>query len=82
VVRYEWPCPGNLLHMDVKKLGRFQAPGHAVTGGRTRRSPGAGWDYVHSIIDDCSRLAYSEIHDDETAARSTGFWGRESSASG
>ena len=73
VVRYEWPCPGNLLHMDVKKFGRFQAPGHALTADRTRRSPGAGWEYVHSIIDDCSRLAYSEIHKDETAATVTAF---------
>ncbi len=73
VVRYEWPCPGNLLHMDVKKLGRFHAPGHALTKDRTRRSPGAGWEYVHSIIDDCSRLAYSEIHDDETAVTVTAF---------
>jgi transposase InsO family protein len=67
VVRYEWPCPGNLLHMDVKKLGRFEAPGHAVTGDRRRRSRRVGWEYVHSIVDDCSRLAYAEIHDDERA---------------
>ena len=73
VVRYEWPCPGQLLHMDVKKLGRFEAPGHALTGDRSRRSRGAGWEYVHSIVDDCSRLAYSEIHDDETAATVTAF---------
>ena len=73
VVRYEWPCPGNLLHMDVKKLGRFETPGHALTADRTRRSRGAGWDYVHSIVDDCSRLAYSEIHPDERAATVTAF---------
>ena len=73
VVRYEWPCPRKLLHMDVKKFGRFHAPGHALTTNRTKRSPGAGWEYVHSIIDDCSRLAYSEIHDDETAATVTAF---------
>ncbi len=73
VVRYEWPCPGDLLHMDVKKLGRFELPGHAVTADRTRRSRGAGWEYVHSIVDDCSRLAYSEIHPDETAATVTAF---------
>ena len=73
VVRYEWPCPGNLLHMDVKKLGRFEAPGHALTADRTRRSRGAGWEYVHSIVDDCSRLAYSEIHDDERAPTVTAF---------
>jgi len=67
VIRYEWPCPGNLLHMDVKKLGRFEAPGHALTGDRRKRSRRAGWEYVHSIVDDCSRLAYAEIHDDERA---------------
>lgn len=73
VVRYEWPCPGNLLHMDVKKLVRFQVPGHALTGERTKLSRGAGWEYVHSIIDDCSRPAYSEIHQDETAVTVTAF---------
>ncbi|MGH2979574.1 MAG: IS481 family transposase [Solirubrobacterales bacterium] len=73
VVRYEWPCPGNLLHVDVKKFGRFLEPGHAVTGDRRRRSRRVGWDYVHSIVDDCSRLAYSEVHDDERAETVTGF---------
>jgi transposase InsO family protein len=73
VVRYEWPCPGNLLHMDVKRLGRFEAPGHALTGDHSRRSRGAGWEYVHSIVDDCSRLAYSEIHPDERAPTVTAF---------
>jgi transposase InsO family protein len=67
VVRYEWPCPGNLLHMDLKKLGRFDSPGHALTGDRRRRSRRVGWEYVHSILDDCSRLAYAEIHEDERA---------------
>ena len=73
VVRYLWPCPGQLLHMDTKKLGKFERPGHAVTGDRRRRSRRVGWEYVHSIVDDCSRLAYSEIHDDETAATVTAF---------
>ena len=73
VVRYEWPCPGNLLHMDVKRFGCFEAPGHALTADRSRRSRGAGWEYVHSIVDDCSRLAYSEIHADERAATVSGF---------
>src|SRR4051812_19492685 len=73
VVRYLWPCPGQLLHMDTKKLGRFEQPGHAVTGDRRQRSRRVGWEYVHSIIDDCSRLAYSEIHDDETAVTVTAF---------
>jgi transposase InsO family protein len=73
VIRYEWPCPGNLLHMDVKKLGRFEEPGHALTGDRRKRSRRVGWEYVHSIVDDCSRLAYAEIHDDERAATVTDF---------
>jgi transposase InsO family protein len=73
VVRYLWPCPGQLLHMDTKRLGRFQRPGHAVTGDRARRSRRVGWEYVHSIVDDCSRLAYSEICDDETAITVTAF---------
>jgi transposase InsO family protein len=73
VIRYEWPCPGNLLHMDVKKLGRFDSPGHALTGDRGRRSRRVGWEYVHSIVDDCSRLAYAEIHEDERAGTVAGF---------
>ena len=73
IVRYQWPCPGQLLHMDTKKLGKFEQPGHKLTGDRTRRSRRVGWEYVHSIVDDCSRLAYSEIHDDETAATVTAF---------
>jgi transposase InsO family protein len=71
VVRYEWPCPGNLLHVDTKRHARFVEPGHAVTGTRTRGSRGAGWEYVHTIVDDCSRLAYAEVHDDERAATVT-----------
>jgi len=73
VVRYEWNCPGQLLHMDVKKFGKFEEPGHKMTGDRTKRSRRVGWQYVHSIVDDCSRLAYSEIHDDEKAATVTAF---------
>ena len=73
IVRYEWPCPGQLLHMDVKRFGKFTEPGHAVTGDRARRSRRVGWEYCHSIVDDCSRLAYSELHEDERAATVTGF---------
>jgi transposase InsO family protein len=73
VVRYEWPCPGQLLHMDTKRFGRFETPGHAITGDRRQRSRRVGWEFVHSIIDDCSRLAYSEIHDDEKAVTVTAF---------
>ena len=73
VQRYEWPCPGQLLHMDTKRHARFEIPGHAVTGDRTRNSAGAGWEYVHVIVDDCSRLAYAEVHDDERAATVAAF---------
>ncbi|HEX3317801.1 MAG TPA: hypothetical protein VHR88_07270 [Solirubrobacteraceae bacterium] len=59
--------------MDVKKLGRFELAGHALTADRSRRSRGAGWEHVHAIVDDCSRLAYAEIHSDERAATVTAF---------
>jgi hypothetical protein len=49
VIRYEWPCPGQLLHQDVKKFGKFTEPGHRITGDRTQRSRRIGWEYVHSI---------------------------------
>jgi transposase len=76
VVRYEWPCPGQLLHVDVKKFGRFSAPGHAVTGDRTKRSRRVGWDYAHSLVDDCSRLAYTELLADERGESVTAFMRR------
>ena len=77
VRRFEWPCPGDLLQMDTKRLARFTRPGHKVTGDRTRtsaeRRAGVGWEFCHSIIDDHSRLAYTEIHLDEQAATVTAF---------
>ena len=62
--RYEWSRPGALLHMDVKRLGRFREPGHRVLGRARKhgRSRGAGWDYLHVVVDDHSRLAYVELH--------------------
>src|SRR5881398_1343036 len=78
--RYEWPCPGDLLHMDVCSYARFLRPGHRVTGDRSQRSrrwmrveTRVGYDYAHAIVDDHSRLAYVELHDDEKAATVTGF---------
>lgn len=67
IQRYEYDAPGGLLHLDIKRLGRFRRPGHRVTGDRTQDSPGAGWEYVHVAIDDHSRIAFSAIHPDETA---------------
>ena len=75
-MRYEWPCPGQLLHVDIKKFGRFSAPGHALTGDRSKRSRRAGWDYAHSLVDDCSRLAYTELLQDERAESVTAFMRR------
>lgn len=59
--RYERRHAGDLLHLDIKKLGRFRQPGHRVTGDRAQVSRGAGWEFVHVAIDDFSRLAYVEI---------------------
>ncbi|MFN2349869.1 MAG: IS481 family transposase [Thioalkalivibrio sp.] len=64
--RYEHQAPGDLLHLDIKKLGRFRRPGHRVTGNRRQDSPRAGWEYVHVAIDDHSRVAFSTIQPDET----------------
>jgi transposase InsO family protein len=75
--RYEWPCPGDLLHMDTKRYARFLRPGHAVTGVRDRtaaeKRAGWGYEYAHSIVDDHSRIAYSELHPDQRAATVTAF---------
>lgn len=72
--RYCRRHPGELIHVDVKKLGRFDKPGHRVTG----RQPGvstyrAGWEFCHVAIDDTSRLAYVEILDDERGPTCVGF---------
>ena len=63
-------APGEILHIDIKKLGKFNRIGHRITGERTGQSNtrGVGWEYVHLAIDDHSRLAYSEILPDETRA--------------
>ncbi|MBB4184796.1 transposase [Sinorhizobium terangae] len=63
VRRYERDTPGELIHIDIKKLGKFNRTGHRITGDRTRQSNsrGIGWEYLHLAIDDHSRLAYSEI---------------------
>ena len=75
VNRYEWPCPGDLLHMDTSEYARFQRPGHRVTGDRRSqdRQHRDGVDIVHALVDDHSRLAYAEIHSDERAGTVAGF---------
>lgn len=68
VVRYEYPNAGDLLHLDIKKLGRFWRPGHRVTGDRQQGCDGAGWEFVHVAIDDASRLAFTSLHPDERSS--------------
>jgi transposase InsO family protein len=65
VQRYEHPAPGDLLHLDIKKLARILQPGHRVTGNLADRHRRAGWEYVHVAIDDHSRIAFSEIYPNE-----------------
>jgi transposase InsO family protein len=76
-VRYEWPCPGDLLHIDTKRFQRFTRPGHALTGDRHRtgleKRMRVGHEFVHSLVDDHSRLAYSELHPDERGPTVVGF---------
>jgi transposase InsO family protein len=78
--RYEWPCPGDLLHIDTKRFQRFTRPGWRVTGdprrtGAEKRAK-VGHEFVHSIVDDHTRLAYSERHPDERAATVSAFFER------
>jgi transposase InsO family protein len=85
VERYERARPGELIHVDVKKLGRILKPGHRVTGNRRqraqarsytsegRRTGDAGWEFVHIAIDDCTRLAYAEVLPDEKASTAIAF---------
>lgn len=76
VVRYEVPRPGELLHLDVKKLGRIGRVGHRIHGDRTTRVRGIGWEYVHVAVDDCTRLAYAEVQRDEREHTAAQFLAR------
>jgi transposase InsO family protein len=71
--RYERHRPGELLHLDTKKLGCFHRPGHRVTGNRTQTSPNAGWHALHVAIDDHSRVGFSQVLLDETAQCACAF---------
>jgi transposase InsO family protein len=73
VVRYEREKPGDLIHLDIKKLGRIRRIGHRITGDRRSRWRGAGWEYVHVAIDDFSRLAYVEVLANEQGDTTAGF---------
>ena len=61
IVRYEYEHPGDLLHLDTKKLARIRRPGHRIHGDRSKRGYGVGWENAHVAIDDHSRVAYVEV---------------------
>lgn len=71
--RYEKQHPGELLHLDIKKLGKIQGVGHRITGKWNQRPRGIGWESVHVAIDDASRLAYTEVLADERQETAAGF---------
>ena len=71
--RYEKALPGELVHIDVKKLVRIERAGHRVTGNRRGSRKGIGWEYVHVCVDDATRLAYAEVLPDEKAVTAVGF---------
>jgi len=73
VIRYEWPRAGDLVHLDVKKLGRIGRVGHRIHGDRRRATRGIGWEYTHVAVDDASRVAYGEVLDDEAGVTTVGF---------
>lgn len=72
-VRYEHAAPGEMLHMDTKKLGRIVRPSHRVTGNRRDSVEGAGWEFAHVAIDDHSRAGFVQMHDDERKSSATAF---------
>ena len=79
--RYERARPGELVHVDVTKLGRIARPGHRVrgrqsAGGHHQKRYHHGWEFVHVAVDDCTRLAYVEVLNDEKATTAIAFLGR------
>jgi transposase InsO family protein len=75
IIRYERKAPGEMIHIDIKKLGRFDRVGHRITGDRTGQSNsrGIGWEFVHVCIDDASRIAFSQIMPNEKKESATAF---------
>jgi transposase InsO family protein len=73
IVRYEHPAPGDLLHIDIKKLARIHKPGHRLTGNPQDETRGAGWEFLYVAIDDHSRIAFTAMLPDEKAASAHAF---------
>jgi len=78
IIRYQRENPGELIHIDIKKLGRIDGIGHRITGDRTGQSNkrGTGWEYVHVAVDDASRLAYTELLPTERKESAVAFTAR------
>ena len=74
VQRYQWEKPGQMLHLDIKKLGKIDGVGHKKAGTRQTRRRRPGWEYLHVCIDDASRAAYTAIFSDETAESAVEFF--------
>ena len=73
IVRYEHPLPGDLLHVDIKKLAQIKSPGKRLTGNPQDETRGAGWEFLYVTVDDHSRMAYVAMMPDEKAASSSRF---------
>jgi transposase InsO family protein len=73
IIRYEHKRPGDLLHLDIKKLGKIGRIGHRIHGDRRRRTRRVGWEYTHVAIDDCTRLGYGEVLAGEDGETTAGF---------
>jgi len=73
IIRYEHPAPGDLLHIDIKKLARIAKPGHRLTGNPQDETRGAGWEFLYVAVDDHSRIAFTALLPDETALSSSKF---------
>jgi transposase InsO family protein len=73
VIRYQRDRPGELIHIDIKKLGRIDGIGHRISGDRRGQKRGTGWEFLHVCIDDASRLAYTEILPDERKESAVAF---------
>ena len=73
IVRYEHPAPGDLLHIDIKKLARIVKPGHRLTGNPQDETHGAGWEFLYVAVDDHSRIAFTALLPDEKAASASKF---------
>jgi len=71
--RYEYPCPGDMLHLDIKKLARIHKPGHRITGNPQDETRGAGWEFLYVAVDDHSRMAYVAMMPDEKAVSASLF---------